>query len=548
MRPKRVILEIMPSLIATRVVRGAVVIAQRETPISQSDWGDNWTTSEATIRGAIEAAVQELDVVGRRAIVVYDLPSTSHVVSSAAANMPLSRALDSACLAAQNSMEQLDESAATAAIALSNVVPRDPAPRIILGIAESQLTLAHLTRLVESAGLRVDALVPRDAGAIVESCHALRASEPRAQVAAWIGRHSMVIAIARGGTLVTARLTSIGLSSLTDAIMRAPALTAGHSEDTRHVRTRAWSLLWSVGIPPPDAASPGSDKPELSGVLPHMQPVLQRIAVEIKQSLRFAVEAGEREKAEMTIVGPGASCPGLHEALLRFVGLENGTLSSASTPGGTTEGGVLLSNSVLVPRLLPAAHAERRVRRRVRLGLALGSAAALALAVHARMDANDRSRHAQSETASLAGALEKAHHAAELQQLAVGEQAIVAEALARLQSKAGDGSSMAGVLRTLSAAGAVGVQLRSVEAQEQPTAAPQVVLGALASTEGDAASANSIRSFIAVLERSPLVSSARLGSTQRVAVDGRDMLSFNVIVELVPLPARERLTTAGGAH
>lgn len=548
LRSSRVIVEITPSLVAVRQAERGGVVRTHEVSLDRSDWGGDWAVAEPEIVASLCDGVRAMGLQGRRVVVVYDLGGLSCAVTATTGEVPAARALDSACLAAQHTRESVNEPMVSAAVCLSRNSSSGDAKSSYLGCAETNATLARVAALVEKAGLRVEGLVPRDACAIVECVSNLDLDDPSPSIAAWIGRHAMSIAIAHGGVLRTARVTGIGLSAIVDAIMNPGRSTTSGPDRSVPTRVEAWNGLWTVGVPSVTHEGSLSSQDEPRALLPIMQPVLQRMAVEIKQSLRFEVGAGVREEARLVICGPGARCPGLREALCRFVGLDarEGFGEGSSRESG--ESGAILHSGMELPFLLPAMQVDRHVRRRVRVGMTLGSVAALALAVHVRVDATTRANEDQERVAVLTTALESARQVERAQREAREEHALVGHAQSRLRQGMGDGTSASGVLRVLAHAGATGVRIRSVDLLDRPDGKPQLTITAVVPIDANADPAMAIRAFLAQLEESPLVGSARLGPTQRVALEGRDVQSFNVSADLLPLPAEKRVSIVGGAR
>jgi hypothetical protein len=548
LRSSRVIVEITPSLVAVRQAERGVMVRAHEVPMGRSEWGSDWTVFGPQIVASLNDAVRVTGVHGRRVVVVYDLGGVSCAVTSTTGEVPTARALDSACLAAQHARESVNERMVSAAVLLNGTSSLVGAKRSYLGCAEENATLARLAELVEQAGLRVEGMVPRDACAIVECVANLDVGDLRPSLSAWIGRHAMSIAIAHGGVLRTARVTGIGLCAIVDAIVNPGRSASSGGDRSVPTRAEAWNGLWTIGVPSATPEGVASSESDPRALLPIMQPVLQRMAVEIKQSLRFEVGVGDREEACLVVCGPGACCPGLREALCRFVGLDarKGVGRGSSREAG--ECGAMLHAGLELPFLLPAMQVERRVRRRVRGGLALGSVAALAMAVHVRVDATTRASEDQEQLALLSTALEPARQAGRAQRQAREEHALVGQARSRLREGVGDGTSASGVLRVLARAEATGVRMRSVDLLDRPDGKPQLAITAVVAIDAKSDPAVAIRAFLSMLEQSPLVSSARLGPTQRVALEGRDVQSFNVTAELLALPAEQRVSIVGGAR
>ncbi len=99
-----------------------------------------------------------------------------------------------------------------------------------------------------------------------------------------------MLAVGRPGRLAFVRSIGVGTESFADALVRPLRARAAETAPVSLDRESVRSVLRQVGIPSPDALIPGH--PELTGasLLPVLHPVIQRLALEIKQSVRFGVE------------------------------------------------------------------------------------------------------------------------------------------------------------------------------------------------------------------------------------------------------------------
>lgn len=537
MRSQSVIVEIMPSLVAVRVVRAGNVAAWRESLCERNDWGEDWTKHDADVRGRLGKIVEELGVRGSRATVVYDAPTSAVVVQAMASGVPAPKVLESARLACEAAMGEGGERSEGAAATMGV----SGATHVVACMDRAE-TLSRLAAIVESSGLRVGAMVPRDACALMGTTRGVREEQAGARVVAWIGRHSMALAVALDGTLIAARSVGLGLDSLVEAMTRA---SRGGATLYRS-RAEAWPALWDQGVPSPDEAE-GENAKALSTLLPVMQPVLQRMAVELKQFLRFEIEAGAREAACVQVVGPGARCAGLRAALCRITGLQPSAERTPAEDARWGESGEAVRAGGGLPELLPERHARRSVLRRVRVSAAVGAAVALAMGVQARREAIRDASQARTEEQALRARVEQARSAAEAERSAIAAWSEVAGARARLHKSIGEAPSVAGLLGAMGQGLSPSVRVTSIELSAGGAAPGQVVVTALAPIEGEAGSAQAVREFVTALARMPLMREVKLGAAQRVTVQGRDYQSFTVTAGLVGVPAGER-TAMGGAE
>jgi len=164
---------------------------------------------------------------------------------------------------------------------------------------------------VEGAGAKIGSLHAGDAAAVVRAIAGARSvagDDPAAAIV--MGEESSAIVVSSGGAVRLARFAAVGVSSLRDAL--AYAMPKDDSGD-EPPSARADRLLWAHGVPRPG----GELEPGVASgaALRSMQPALQRIAVELKQSIRFTLDASEQMLARVGVFGPSGRLAGL-EALL----------------------------------------------------------------------------------------------------------------------------------------------------------------------------------------------------------------------------------------
>lgn len=543
---QNVIVEIMPSLLAVRVTRHGRVVAAREECLDRSDWGANWVAASESLAATLERIVSELGVRGRNVTIVYDVPGTACVVTVAAPGMSPSRAMESACLAAESALADGDHEVSSAACPLHRAPRSTDAKAHYLACAEHEKHLANLANLVESAGLKAGAMTPREACSIAEAVMHTTSADQRPHVVASIGRHAMAVAIARDGQLLAARSINIGLVALVDAMLRSTGRDGQSTPPPPRTRAEAWERLWAKGIPNPESSTGASRDHSAAAMLPLLQPVLQRLAVEIKQSLRFEVEAGVREEAVLSIVGPGQFCPGLLEALGRFVGVETRASATASSTREHGASFAVASRGMPVPALLPRPHADRRVLGRVRAGLAIGGAVAIALAAQSRVSSTTKAGEARSQLSTLEAPLADAKRAADDERRTLQAQSQIAQARGWLNKQLGDGASFSATLRLLSGLGTPEVRVRTADITSGTTGVPQLIIFAMTPDTNDGAAADAIRRYMSSIEHSPIVAGAKLGATQRVETEGCAMQSFTLTVDLVAIPGSARVARVEG--
>jgi len=147
-----------------------------------------------------------------------------------------------------------------------------------------------------------------------------------------IGGNRTVVAAAIGGDLRIVRHFDLGVDVLADAYLRAAQGTQVGPARMSH--QQACELLSKYGVPR------GRDQviDEQLGltpanVLPFMQPAIQRLMVEIKQTLRYAIGDQELLRANIVLAGSGATTPNLAQSLSFLLDLPIGVATEPPASG-----------------------------------------------------------------------------------------------------------------------------------------------------------------------------------------------------------------------
>ncbi len=157
-----------------------------------------------------------------------------------------------------------------------------------------------------------------------------RTSDQDPSVTLAMGDDASAIAIAVGGQTTLVRFADVGLSALASAYLTLLANTEDPPSDLDGAARRM--LLEEHGVP-------GTGDEDYGGirgvdVLRSMQPALQRIAVELKQSVRFTLEPSAQFQVRLHLVGPCEGVKRLRSVLAEQleIELEGGAADESGAP------------------------------------------------------------------------------------------------------------------------------------------------------------------------------------------------------------------------
>jgi len=545
-----VVIEVSPSRLEIAVVRGQRVLRSAVQMSSVAGNEQSVPDSLAGLQASLNTLVAECQCKGLKATVVYHSAASSVLVTSAPSSLGPAEVEEAARLAIAGVADFLIDGAP---IAMSPMLVDHPVAGSVQGIRQSHSlsaaeradTIDAIARWVADAGLQFAGAVP--AGAIALHAAAMAAwsigGRTRDHAAVlWIGEHGCGLACVTEGSARFVRCFGVGIESLIGAMCQP---LRGRDEQTPELlldRASARAMLSAVGVPAPDQPLPGLPGYTGAALLPILQPALQRITIEAKQSLRFGLTEQERSTIRMQIIGPGAAVPGLAEWITRqcnLEGIESGTQAPASAGAtlSSTSGaiaGVIAADGSL-PILVPERLARQQLRKRARVALAVGVTLACGwvgadwYAAHSELQSQTRRLDV------LQSAVTEGESAARLRQATIAARQALNGVEARIAKGLGSGADASGVLEAVALAASAEVRLSTIELQSDKEAVTCRISGFVRLSESTDPTL-AITSFVDSLAATPIFRSVRLGSTQRTRIDGAQSHAFELMIEVVPLP------------
>lgn len=525
-------------------------------PIELPESGSLWPAAVRELCDTLRPWVAQRGLAGRRAVVLYDNPTVATRLTSLP-GLSDHQACAAARLAALGSLGAGEATALADACEVARDLRGEAPRRHLLAAADRRAALEAVDELIERAGLTLECVLPVEAVLIASLLRDADDSNDVARGRLFIGPRQSWLVVSGAGSLLLFRPIGLGLGQLVDVLTR-PISLSGSRADFSLTRERAARLLETHGIPEREQVVDSSCGLLGQHVLPLLQPVLQRLVVELKQSLRFGLSEVHRRGLRLSLCGPGAAVGGLASIIGDAVDAPVQVEPDDAARGAEgafefgLEGDAIRRVLPRCPNLLPpravARHAVRRFNRAAWAGLAV--AAALLAADARRVDNLIAAEREQVN--ALSARIDDSQRLAE--QAAAAQALDAAFRRVRNALVASTGTpDLAALLREVALLAGPEVRLVRVDFDGRTV---ERALGANGPSseltiEGYALGPESetlVTGFVDGLQRSTLVESASIGSVARVEIDGRAARRFQV--RLLPVAAGRgagrTLVSAGG--
>lgn len=377
MSQKQVIIAIFPDYIDLVVYDRSQRVDGGRVSISAADQSDQWARSLRDSVGALRIMAHRLGVVDAPAAVLYHSPTQSIDLSSLA-GCSTSEAIEAGKLGCADTLSYPAELAVCKAVAVANKADRQ---RHVIAVAEHEETAQVIAELVREARFRLTSITPLDAALMHHLVESALDSKEANRGWLYVGQQTSFFVIVSEGTLKFSRQIRLGCESFADGLTR-PIYVAGRNDPIKLDIEAGREIFYQYGLPDPDQTV--CESPAITGrqVLPLLQPLSQRLIIELRQSLRFGLDQASGEGLHIFVTGPGSKLPGLAGLVSDKLGIEVSCDPAYSTYDWTVAGGqpgevadALVSRSILPElNILPTEVSKNRQARQLRRGLWIGAA------------------------------------------------------------------------------------------------------------------------------------------------------------------------------
>ena len=319
MKDKSVILCLQPNRIMVILTEGGVVAEHRERPVSLDLAEKAFVTSLRALRPEFTDLVKDMDVAGNRCVIYYHSPtSTTQMVSAPTRNVRTG--ISAASLALSDALPYSVDIAVTSVACVARDLSGN-AIHMLAAADRTEMTVA-VASLADDLGVKLNAVVPLDVpiySSLINSSLKSATENPLGML--YLGWHSSAMSVVHEGKLLLFRILGFSLEQLISTVARSVQSAPGLSDNDLSAEL-AHDWLLKYGIPEPDQIIDDAHNITGATLRPLMQPILQRLVTEIRQSLRFGVSDEIRGSVKLQLQGTGAILPNLAETLGFELGLK----------------------------------------------------------------------------------------------------------------------------------------------------------------------------------------------------------------------------------
>lgn len=515
---KTIQIELSPGRLTVRSAR-----AERMIEIEDGAWEQAWADGLRPLDRPLRQALDELKIGPADAALLYRSPTMvaevfSYPVKPAAAN-------EAAMMALADALGRPLEDAAWSLRTLATTA-RPRVQTVVLACADHNETAELLCDWLARAGLRLIEAEPADARALAEVAAIVR-SAARAEgcrAALRLDPGGGVFAASEAGHIAFVRSIGIGADHFVESLTRPIRRAAGPLQLTRSQARDIWSRF---GVPEPQQTIDDALGLRGADLLPLIQPVLQRLIVDVKQSIRFGLQDASRSSVQVELIGPSAATPGLSEALAAAI--DRPVAPCAIAGAG--------ASAKPMSTLAPSAR-EGILFRHASMALRLGALLAIAQLGYEGYARFTEKRDLQTQIAAIETDFENAQAllnlAEERRDLAVALDA----AEAQLELAFGQRIDWLAAMREIAAVTPEQVRFTEIAAVFE-SGVPFASLHGVAwlTDESEDVAQSPIMRCLEALRASPLIERVELGEAQRAEIEGRASRRFSLRAALVGSPA-----------
>ena len=523
MSKKNVVIEVSSASVALWVQQGSRWTMLESVEQPEGDWADQWMKSLAGQIPRVTEWVTKRALAGSQAFAVYARPGTPVMLNSVIHGAPG---------AAATRLALSEASQFSFAEASCSVIPLGSDHAHVAGWQEHFLAFAELHSVLEAiesfttaCGLVPAGAVPSSAVLLDSAFGLWSASDAvRPVIALDLGHLQSAVVAGEGGRVRFARCLPIGIEQIASTVKREIISRGGASA----ALIGPMEILRQCGLPRRGIVAFGVS---LDAILPATQSVLQRLVIELKQSIRFGFTEQTRSQVVLTASSRGLAIPELISTIATQSGSE---LISASGAGVSAAPESPVGRNLLSHALRSVASTRKSTVSDLRRALILGSALAMFYVVGDATVARLRVMGLEREVEKLSTSASDSGSTKAVAEKTLVDEAALAAVTKRISAWYGQSTRPDAIMLELAAAAGNDAVFSEFDLRADKDA-PVARLRGVAFGEARRV----VQRIVDKLAASPLVAEAKLESIRRGGRDagGREGDQFDIVLRLSPVPA-----------
>jgi hypothetical protein len=540
----RITVMLAPSRLEVALVSSSGhIVASHGVMLNPSDWSTGWEEGLLNFDQPLNAALRAVNAPKACPAEVIYIGSTETVdIRTYDSQTQHPQLLAESTVLAELSYER--EHAVVAGKILTT--PSGNNQQVVLTVADRDDQLRLLFAWLSRAGLSPQSATPMQAIVLSQLVsRALKADHGQDTTLLYLGEHSTVLLASSPNAtdvpeLKFIRSLSFGFDALVEAIERAVQRELQESSSSKLDLERGRRILLTSGIPTPEQMV----DPEISvvgrAILPLLQPVLQRYAVETRQTLRFGLQSSRYGK--ITAVGAGAHIPRFVEILSNFLDTEIVACIAAARENPVqacadgSESRHWLEQGDRPVLLMPRSQAMRRQSRQLSTAIRIGAVAACAVLAFSAADAWKTHLGIQQQIEAFRPQVDRVRQVAELETHSAQLGMKVNSAEHAMYSTIDRSPDWGGLLIELGFLCDERIRLLAINSDVKD-GTTSIELHGIAVEDNIPDAKSSMAVFLERLGYSPLLSDVRLESTRSSEYEGSPVRRFVIRAQAVAVPA-----------
>lgn len=396
-----------------------------------------------------------------------------------------------------------------------------------VGLAERRCNTDAIDALATRNGFRVaDALTDRAMLIDGVTRRFAATSDVRPRCLVELGATSSAILTAHQGAITSLRCVDLGYDAFIEAIMRSQ----NARRDEELAFDAAAAVMAKIGLLPRGDLSAISNGAVDDSMKPLMRAAVQRLVVEVRQTIRFGLPEADSVTCRIEVGGPGCAIPNLAPTLTSHTDLEVVCDPDAPELTGAPMA-VAAAGLTSAEWVVPAGESLRRERKLLHASLIAGGVLAAGLLTYEGVSV---SRELSAERVVLADRQTKVE-AVRAEIAARREAGIVSKDLVRLEKGmdevSGEHTPWRAVFHELSSLCEVHpVRLTDLATSTVPGGTSWNLKGIVFLDQNG--QVDPLSQFIEQIQRSPLVAGVEVGATRRIEVEGRPAKQFSISAQV----------------